>query len=232
MRPPKRPLRLRLFSGLLHPEKPIGNADEKEKEYIMRTFDLIMESDSATYDLGRILCGAERYDTMQETKQKRKRLKIMIKRRAWDSYNECARKFSKKKGIDIVEAMFERLATIALGEAEDENNSAKYAVLLLNTIFDEEKELAAHPGFKPKLSTIDEINEASVLVMDMLLEGSISMEVAERFHRLLTARVALLESSTQSVQLDHITQFISRVQSGDVVIATEETVNKNNKTKL
>jgi len=193
-------------------------ACEKEKKEIMETFDKIMKCDAAYREMSHYNFLRMRVKLSPENNEKRKKLMNMTRRQTWDTYNECARKFSEKRGIDLVECLFERVVDISLGNITDEHHSAKYAVLLLNTIFDERRDLAANPGFRPRLATLRDINEASILVMELLTDGAITIEVADRFHRLLSSRVSLIGNTVLSDNLDKIKDFMEKFSQGEITI--------------
>ena len=193
--------------------KPVADTSDKEKARITDRFDKIVECDRRFNALERSTWERSKSDKLNpEIYAKKAQLKLMIKRQTWSCYNELAEEFSETNECDLVRALFDRLANIALGKTVDNSDSAKYAVLLLNTIFDEKKQLRAHAGFRPKVATIDDINDASRQVIDLLTEGSISMDVADRFHKLLSARVALLQNTEFNAEMEMISENLEKIK--------------------
>lgn len=131
-------------------------------------------------------------------------LHTMTKRRSWHTYNELCDALSDEKESDVVYALFRRLADIALGDVKDTNDSAKYAVLLLNTMFDEKRQLQANTGFKMPIATISDVNKASQKVMELLGENVITIDVADRFHKLLQSRIAIIQDTDLSIDIENI----------------------------
>jgi hypothetical protein len=201
---------IRLSNGAdVKPSINIKKATEKGKKDIIETFDAIIASEACYNELGK----SNWYDSRNanitpEGIENKIFLKRAMKKRNWRTYNELAYEFSQRRKCDVVEALFERVTDVALGEIKDQNDSAKYAVLLLNTIFDEKKQLGAQPGYRLPVATVDDINESSKRVVELLMEGSISLEVAERFQKLLVSRLNILQDTVICEELEQLKKHV------------------------
>lgn len=213
------------FTGALLPLEEIKDPDPVAHKRILSIFDAVIHSEQRFKHIERtskLFIPPQYLDMLPDKINHRIRtlkrdLLHMIKRRTWNTYNELADFLSKEKENDLVYALFKRLCDVALGEVEDKADGSKHILMLINTLMDEKKQLSAHPGFKPKLATLTDINKASELVLELLMENGITMEVAARFHKLLESRLSILQQTMIQPQLEEMREHLKKINSNSTI---------------